>query len=415
MFEKFAHQDFDSAYRRRFWRKIGAWLTGSDNELLPYDEVRKQLPFQGQRYAGLQTIPLDKIVGSVGRYRDFDRAFLPTQKATSNRWVNISVAHYEDIPLPAIDVYKIGDVYFVRDGNHRVSVARERKQDYIDAYVTEVDIPVSLTPDMGLGDVIKMKNYAEFLQLTNLTRNYPDANLETSYPEAYDRLVSHINTHAYYQNIERNAEVSFDEAVSSWYENVYLPLAQQIVDQGLDKALPNYTLTDLYIFISDYQWLLREFEADDDEEKGVALKLAEFHSDKDVRKILSYLQRKNWISQMIIERERNEFLDATKLNFIRPETEIELSLPGKYANLLQHIYAHHYYLGLERQTDVPYEEAVASFIDNVFNPLLALIDDQDTLDDFQQRRTKADLVLWVLDHRQDLVEAITSYSGDQEA
>ncbi len=408
MFDRFASQDFDIAYRRRFWRKIGAWLSGRSNELLPYDEVRKQLPFQGQRYTGLQTIPLDKIVGSVGRYRDFDRAFLPTQKATSDRWVNISKAHYEDVPLPAIDVYKIGEVYFVRDGNHRVSVARERKQAFIDAIVTEVEIPVALTADMDLGDVFKMKDYAQFMQQTNLIRYFPDANLEASNPETYSRLISHIKTHAYYLGIEQNTDISFDDAVKSWYENVYLPLVQAIEQQGLTKEFPEYTLADLYIFISDYQWLLREFDAEDDVHSEIANKLTELHNEKDVRQILSFLRRTNWISQMIIKQERADFLANTRLDLIRPETDIQLSLPGKYDNLLRHINAHQYYLGMERQTDVPFEEAVASFVDTIYNPLLELIDEQETMNDFQQRRTKADLVLWILDHRQDLVKALDS-------
>ena len=101
MFDQLANQDFDKAYRRGFWRRLSAWLAGKSNELLPYDEVRRQLPFQGQRSAGLQEIPLDKIVGSVGRYRDFDRAFLPTQRITASRWINISKARYEDKALPA--------------------------------------------------------------------------------------------------------------------------------------------------------------------------------------------------------------------------------------------------------------------------------------------------------------------------
>lgn len=408
MFDKFAHQDFDNVYRSRFWRKIGAWLTGRSNELLPYYEVRKYLPFQGQRYAGLQTIPLEKIVGSVGRYRDFDRAFLPTQKITSDRWINISKAHYEEIPLPAIEVYKVGDVYFVRDGNHRVSVARERKQAFIDAYVTEVEIPIQLTSEMALDDVLKLKDYAQFLQRTNLNRHFSDANLEASRPEAYDRLTSHIETHEYYMGIERNSPVSFDEAVVSWYENVYQPVVTAIQDLNLTQDLPNFTLADLYLFISDYQWILREEDPESDESGEIADKLAQFHNEDEIRQILYYLQRVNWISQIIIEKERKEFLAKTNLNSIRPDTEILLSYPGKYNNLLEHINAHHYYIGLERQADVPYEQAVASFIDNIYEPLIELIDDQSTLEDFQQRRTKADLVLWVLDHRQDLVEALNS-------
>lgn len=414
MFNQYATQDFDNAYRRRFWRKIGAWLSGRSNELLPYDEVRKQLPFQGQRYAGLQTIPLDKIVGSVGRYRDFDRAFLPTQRTTSERWVNISKAHYKDVSLPAIDVYKIGEVYFVRDGNHRVSVARERKQDFIDAYVTEVEIPVTLTADMGLGDVVKMKDYAQFIKQTNLIRRYPNAKLEASYPEAYERLISHIETHAYYLGIERNSHITFEEAVGSWYENVYLPLVQAIDEQGLTQQLRDYTQTDLYLFISDYQWLLREFDLEDDDGE-IASKLTELHNEKDVREVLNFLRRANWISQMIIEKERAEFLAKTQLDQIRPEIDIRLSLPGKYNNILKHINAHHYFLGMDKQANVPYEEAVASFVDTIYTPLIQLIDDQGNINDFQQRRTEADLVLWVLDHRQDLVQALNSLPGLEES
>ena len=136
MLDNRAYQDFERQYRRSFWRKVTSFLQGESNELLEYDAVRRELPFQSQHDLGVQTIPLDKIVGSVGRYRDFDRAFLPTQRQTKGRWVNISKARYEEVELPAIDVYKVGEVYFVRDGNHRVSVARERNQEFIDAYVT---------------------------------------------------------------------------------------------------------------------------------------------------------------------------------------------------------------------------------------------------------------------------------------
>lgn len=410
MFDIYAQKDFYNVYRARFWRRIGSWIAGRSNELLPYDEVRKQLPFQGQRYAGLQTIPIDKIVGSVGRYRDFDRAFLPTQKETSERWVNISKAHYKDIALPAIDVYKVGDVYFVRDGNHRVSVARERKQAFIDANVIEVVIPIQLTAEMGIDDVVRLKDYAQFLQKTNLHRTYPEASLETSRPEAYDRLLSHINTHKYYLGIERNTKVSSEEAVVSWYENVYLPLVQLIQEQNLPKFLPRFTLTDLYLFISDYQWILREDELETDDNDEFIQKLAEFHNEQEVRQLLKYLQRVNWLSQIILEKEREEFLEKTHLGDIRPDISIQLSYPGKYENLLEHINVHHYYLGLSRQADVPYEDAVASFIDTIYLPLIQLINDQWALVDFQERRTKSDLVLWILDHRQDLVEALNTLS-----
>jgi hypothetical protein len=407
MFDNLAQRDFDKVYRRGFWRRLTAWLQGKSNELLPYDEVRRKLPIQGQRDAGLQEIPLEKIVGSVGRYRDFDRAFLPTQRVTSERWINISKARYADTALPSIEVYQIGDVYFVSDGNHRVSVARERGQAFIDAYVTVVDVPIRLTPEMALEDVVSQANYAQFMQKTKLATLRPDADLVVSDSGGYGRLLEHINTHSYYMGLEQGRDVSYEEATLSWYDNVYTGLVNVINEHELQNQLPDYTLTDLYLFVSDYQWLLREAE-EDEELSGIRSQMAELYNEKEVRKILSSLRRHNWISQMILEQERAEFLAQTQLDAIRPQADIRLSLPGKYRNLLRHIYAHHYYLGLEKQTDVPFADAVASFYDTIYEPLLALIDEQGTIDEFQPRRTEADLVLWVLDHRQDLVKGLES-------
>ena len=404
MFDNKAQQDFEKQYRRSFWRKLGTFLQGESNELLEYDAVRRQLPFQGQRDLGVQTIALDKIVGSVGRYRDFDRAFLPTQRGTKGRWINISKARYADMELPAIEVYKVGDVYFVRDGNHRVSVAREREQEFIDAYVTEIDVPIALTPDMDIRAVIEKKNYAQFMQQTNLNRLRPDSDLEMTVNEEYGRLSSQVDAHRYYMGLERGYEVPYEEAAVSWYDNVYLPLVKLIQDHGLDKDLAEFALTDLYLFVSEYQWLLRE--RDDEEALDSELtKLSEVYHEARVQEVMRYLRRRNWISQMILDQEREAFLAQTKLAELRPDVDIRLSFPGKYRNLLRHIQAHQYFMALERQADVPYDEAVNSFCDNIYFPLKDLVHDQDMIDKFP-RRTEDDLVLWVLDHRQDLVQAL---------
>ena len=404
MFDNKAQQDFEKQYRRSFWRKLGTFLQGESNELLEYDAVRRQLPFQGQRDLGVQTIALDKIVGSVGRYRDFDRAFLPTQRGTKGRWINISKARYADKELPAIDVYKVGDVYFVRDGNHRVSVARERDQEFIDAYVTEIDVPIALTSDMDIRAVIEKKNYAQFMQQTNLNRLRPDSDLEMTVNEEYGRLSSQVDAHRYYMGLERGYEVPYEEAAVSWYDNVYLPLVKLIQDHGLDKDLAEFALTDLYLFVSEYQWLLRE--RDDEEALDSELtKLSEVYHEARVQEVMRYLRRRNWISQMILDQEREAFLAQTKLAELRPDVDIRLSFPGKYRNLLRHIQAHQYFMALERQADVPYDEAVNSFCDNIYFPLKDLVHDQDMIDKFP-RRTEDDLVLWVLDHRQDLVQAL---------
>jgi hypothetical protein len=406
MFYHQASDDFEKQYRRAFWRKLRALLQGGSNELLEYDAVRRELPFQGQRDLGMRTIPLDKIVGSVGRYRDFDRAFLPTQRETRGRWINISKARYEDVELPAIEVYKLGDVYFVRDGNHRVSVARERNQDFIDAYVTEIDVPILITPDMDLQAVIEKKDYAQFMQHTNLNRMRPDSDLELSLKDEFGRLLLQIDAHRYYLSMERGYEVSYEEAAVSWYDNVYLPLVAVIKDHGLTDELPDYTLTDLYLFVSEYQWLLREEEDEESLENEIEI-MSELYRDAGAQKVINYLRRRHWISQMIIDQELEAFQSQTNLAQMRPEIDVRLSFPGKYRNLLKHINAHQYFMSLERHAQVPYEEAVNSFFDTIFLPLRELVHEGDLMEDFP-RRTEDDLVLWVLDHRSDLVEALDS-------
>jgi hypothetical protein len=118
---------------------------------LAFDQVHQSLPLTGQHHVGLQTVSLDKIVGNEGRYHEFDRTFFPRQSHIRDRWARIDQAHYQQTPLPPVVLTKVGAVYFVRDGNHRVSVARIRRQDYIDAYVTELDlaVPVDLSKECG--------------------------------------------------------------------------------------------------------------------------------------------------------------------------------------------------------------------------------------------------------------------------
>ena len=144
IFERMAHQHFEYARHKAFWRDLFSRLTRKCNELLAFDQICQGLSLKGQYYRGLQVICLDKIVGSEGRYHDFDRAFFPRQSHTKERWVSIDQAYYKHTPLPPVELVKAGEVYFVRDGNHRVSVARSRGQEFIDAYVTEIEIPLSV-------------------------------------------------------------------------------------------------------------------------------------------------------------------------------------------------------------------------------------------------------------------------------
>ena len=408
MYESLAYEDFERAYQRSWWRKLIARLTGRSNELLPFDEVRDALPYRSQRDIGLQVVPLNKIVGSVGRYRDFDRAFLPIQRQTSERWVNIRKAHYRDVALPPVDLYKIGDVYFVKDGNHRVSVARDRNQTDIDAYVTEIDIPFRLTPDMDIDSVNQEKAHAQFRQDTRLDELRPDADLRLSNPAEYDRLREHIAAHHYYLGTERQSDVSDAEAVESWYDSVYRPLVDAIEAQGLRRQFPDMTAADLYLRVSEYQWLVREAAQDaiggDEARDEATERMADIYTQRVVRRVIRTLRGANWIDTMIRDKEHSAFLDKTGLLNVRPEARVLASLPGKYEKILHHIDVHHYYLGLEQQRDVPYDEAVASWYDNVYLPTVEDVREQKLLEEFPGR-TETDAYIWLVEHRAALEAA----------
>jgi hypothetical protein len=123
-------------------------------ELLSFEQVRERLGLLSRRDRGLQEIPLDKIVGSVGKYRQFTRSFLPNDERVKRRWKSVYAGALGARGLPPIDVYQVGDVYFVNDGNHRVSVAHQFGAKTIEAYVTEFLSPVTLTVDADLDRLI---------------------------------------------------------------------------------------------------------------------------------------------------------------------------------------------------------------------------------------------------------------------
>src|SRR5687767_171408 len=108
-----AQADFERARRKAFLNEVASMFSGKPNWLLSFDEVQRVLPMQGQYYKGMQQVPVSAIVGSVNRYGDFDRKFLPTQSHTRPRWESIDLAHLTDVTLPPVQLYKVGDAYFV--------------------------------------------------------------------------------------------------------------------------------------------------------------------------------------------------------------------------------------------------------------------------------------------------------------
>jgi hypothetical protein len=251
-------EDFSKAYWKGFWNSIFSWLRRSNNELLPFDEVRKRIPMRGQHYRGLMQIETSRVIGSESRFNDFDRAFLPRQVHTRERWESIDRAYFQDVILPPIDVYKVGEVYFVKDGNHRVSVARERGQAFMDAYVVEIDIPGNLDEKTDINRLIKMQEYAQFLETTGLDKLYPGENFEFSVPGQYEKVLEHIKVHRYFMGMKKDRPIEDVEAVKGWYSEVYHPLIKIIRKKKILDEFPHRTEMDLYLWIIEHRYFLMQ-------------------------------------------------------------------------------------------------------------------------------------------------------------
>ena len=249
-----AMNDFYEAHRKASMKTVLSKITGKTVDLLSYDEILKRLRMKGQTDRGRAEIPLDKIIGSVGRYSDFTKDFLPRKISDSARWASVKMATESLSGVPPIEVYKIGDSYFVRDGNHRVSVARSNGQDHIEAYVTEVFTRVPLTGNLDLDSLIIKEEYAEFLEKTRLDKLLEEpVDLTVTVAGAYEKLLDHIQVHQYYMGLDAKKEITYDEAVVDWYKSFYLPVIETIREHGLMKDFPNRTETDLYIWMLEYR------------------------------------------------------------------------------------------------------------------------------------------------------------------
>ena len=253
--------DFRRARRQAFFNRVRQVLSGRRERLLPFDEVREKLHLGGPVYRGLQTVRLDQIVGSVNRYLDFDHLFLPTQSHTGDRWVRVNRAWYEEIDLPPVMLYKVGDVYFVVDGNHRVSVARDRGQEFIEAEVREVESRVPVTADIQPDDLELLGERVDFLERTQLDRLFPETAIRPTVLGGYERLLEHIAVHRYFMGIDQSRPITEEEAVRHWYETLYLPVVDVVRQAEIMEELPGRTETDFYLWTMDHLHFLKSQES----------------------------------------------------------------------------------------------------------------------------------------------------------
>jgi hypothetical protein len=250
-----ADKDFSRARRKAFVRRIGAFLRKDpgSNRLLSFDEVKSTVGAVEQVYLGMRTVPVAKIVGSVGRHRDFDRAFLPSKPNLGDRWKKIDRLMHRAEELPPISLYKIGDAYFVRDGNHRVSVARQQGVEMIDAEVIELRSRVPIDSALTARDLLHKLEQRRLLERLPFDRVLPEVRVEFSDVADYRKLATYIEAHGFRLSQLWKRYVSSEETLRDWYSYQYAPIAEMIREERILDAFPGRTELDLYLWVMEHR------------------------------------------------------------------------------------------------------------------------------------------------------------------
>ncbi|MBI3159958.1 MAG: universal stress protein [Chloroflexi bacterium] len=252
-----AVQDFREARRKAALQKVMARVTGRSDSLLSFDDIEDKLRLGSPYRRYLDDIPLDSIIGSVGRYLDFNREFLPLSDSDESRWARVRVA-FEEQGLAPVEVHKIGETYFVLDGNHRVSIARRMGATHIEAFVNEFATKIAFTPEDELDDVLLKAEMAEFMEATQIRAIRPEVDLSVTEPGMYREIYEHIQVHHYYLGLDWKRDFSLEEAVTSWVDTLYLPVVRLIRELGILRDFPGRTEADLYLWLTRYQAELAE-------------------------------------------------------------------------------------------------------------------------------------------------------------
>jgi nucleotide-binding universal stress UspA family protein len=254
-----AIEDFHRARNRAIFTTLLGRLQGHPIDLMSFDEVRQKLHPHVASPRELHEIPVGAIVGSVGRYEDFTRSFLPRDQADEQRWAAVKAISEGMLGLPPIEVYQVGEAYFVRDGHHRVSVAKAMGSPTIEAYVVKLAARVPVGPTDDTRDLILKAEQTEFLEATRLDQLRPAADIELSELGRYPQLRRHIDAHHYIMGQEREREIPYQEAAADWYDHVYLPVVMAIRQRGVLRDFPGRSEGDLYLWVVEHREELRRW------------------------------------------------------------------------------------------------------------------------------------------------------------
>lgn len=276
--------NFSQARRRANWER---WR-GRDERLLPFEVIRAALKQQNPMYRGIQQIPLEQIVGSVGRYNEFNRHFLPLNDSLQERWIRVETLAASGQGWPPIETYQVGNAYFVRDGNHRTAVARQMGNKTIEAHVWAFPLAIEIGPADSLDAVLIRFGERYFLDKTALDGLRPDHTIHLTTPGRYTELLAQIEHLHHLLCAIDERPIPHEEAVMVWYDIIYLPTVQIISESGLLEAFPGRSESDLFVWLSIHRDQLGQ---DYDNLEDLARFLAEQHKASNLDKLTRQVKK----------------------------------------------------------------------------------------------------------------------------
>ncbi len=264
-----AESDFLRARRHQVLSALAARLQGETADVvqsMSFDEVVDALGRRSEHYVGTKVIPLDAIVGSVDKVRDFDRRFRPTSARSRERWERLARASRTGEEIPPIEVYQVGDHYYVRDGHHRVSVARSLGVKLIEARITRVE--TFLTPvDVGRRGDLDLKHWRRImLERVPFTG---EARAAVVVDEPFDYSVIAETVEAWAARVMHAEGAYIDKATMAarWYAEEFTPVVEMIEEAGVrgedERPAAAYlrVACERYRLIREHEWNAEVVEA----------------------------------------------------------------------------------------------------------------------------------------------------------
>jgi uncharacterized ParB-like nuclease family protein len=240
-------RDWGHARRKVLYQRVVCAVTQCSVDMMSFGQVKERLRLGTPHYRGLQQIPLEQVKGSVGRYKDFTSAFLPRRESLQDRWMGVEKVILAG-KAPPIDVYKVGNAYFVVDGNHRVSVGRQLGLETIEAFVTEFDTPFDLGPDDDIDNLLVEAEQREFMKQAGESNAEAASNIVLSCAGCYRDLGGQIEAYQAGMVARDGRPVSSEEAFSAWHEDVYETALEAVRQEGLLEFFPERSEADLFVW-----------------------------------------------------------------------------------------------------------------------------------------------------------------------